>query len=297
MIEIQIKDQILYDKLKIYANYHSDLTHVCSFRDEMFDTLKEEGLDPSPVETKKEKPILDIQGKNVMKLINAPAEMLFFVGVRSEFDPTIPVRFMHEVALIVEQGLVTTTDKFDSLYSHLSYRSKINELVCSNIKFQSKGKLIDYIDGSLSIQSLKIKDCREKHIAYKQIELKVLEPIKEKEKYLELVCQEVKPLNTNAKTSQQIKPQRILLRFYNKYHKLLNSIAFIGNKFSISTNKISEFGGSLLIYDPYILPKGLDYRSDTMFTPPSRAIPIDLYRNALYEFMFRYNRDNGGSEE
>lgn len=286
MIEVQIKSKKLYEELKSYANYNSDLTQVCSFRNELYELLKEKGLefDDKTIEKISQEtvtPILDITGKNIMKLINAPAEMLYFVGVRSELDPTIPIRCMNEVSLLIKNKLVKPTDKFSNLYNAMSYSNKISDLICSNVKFYGKGKLLDYLDGDLTIRSLNISKCREKILHYKQLKLKVLSPIIEKDKYLEINCIEI-----NENITERTK---YILRFYNKNNRLLNSIAFQNNIFSISTSKITEDKlGNFIIYDPIILPKGLDFTEDIMYSPISRAIPIDLYRNALYEFKYRY---------
>ena len=84
MIEVQITDLEKYEELKKYASYNSDITHVCSFRDEMAELLGSFGINFNAQQNKKDLnekenliPILTIQGKNVMKLDNAPAEMLF----------------------------------------------------------------------------------------------------------------------------------------------------------------------------------------------------------------------------
>lgn len=276
MIEIQIKDEKLYYELKQYANYHSDLTKVCSFRDELADLLKDKGLEFNYENKNKIKPLLDIQGRNIMKLVNAPAEMLYFVGVRSEYDPTIPIRCMHEVSLLIENNLVDLSDNFKEVYSKLSYRDKISELISAKVKFYGKGALIDFIDPDLTIQSLQINDCKEKDLAFKQLSLEVTEPIEELAKYHEIKA--IEPSTGHKYT----------LRFYSKAI-ILKSIAFKGNKINISTNKIIEQNGSYVVYDPFILPKGLMYIKDVMYTPPGRKIPVDLYRNAMYEFMYRYN--------
>ena len=277
MIEIQLKSIELYNKVKQYANYQSDLTMVCSFRDELSDILKEYGLtfEEKVDEKAKEIPILDIQGRNVMKLVGAPAEMLYFVGVRSEFDPTIPIRCMNEVRMLIKNNLVTRSDKFNKLYSKLGYRSKINELIAANVKFYGKGKLTDIVDGGLTIQTLKFNDCKEKPIIYKQIDMKVLSPLERKEKY-------------DIFTGKDQSGNKVILRFYNG-PLILKSIAFQGNKISIATTKVVvQSNGDFVVTDPIILPNNLQFIKDIMFTPPNRAIPVDLYRNSMYEFMYRY---------
>lgn len=278
MIEVQIKNKELYHELKQYANYHSDLTLVCSFRDELGDLLKEYGVSFEEKEQEKTIPILDITGRNVMILKNAPAEMLYFVGVRSEYDPTIPIRCMNEVSMLIKNNLVELAPKFKNLYSKLSYRSKISDLIAANVKFYGKGKLTDFIDANLTIQSLKFNDCVEKDIIYKQLDLKVTSPIIKQSKYDEFNC--VDKFGNN-----------FILRFYNR-SLILKSIAFKNNEISVAATKVFvQDNDDHIIYDPIILPKGLQLIKDTMYTPTSRAIPIDLYRNAMYEFMYRYEAD------
>lgn len=282
MIEVQIKVKEIYNELKQYSNYHSDLTQVCSFRDEIAPLLKEYNIDFDEEAIKnslngknKEKPTLTIQGRNIMKLEGAPAEMLYFVGVRSEFDPTISVRNMNEVYLLVKNNLVKTDEKFDKLYSKMSYRSKINEMIASNVKFYGKGKVLDYVDGDLTITSLKFNEAKETPIVYKQFDIKITSPLEEKEKFSEF-------------SGVDKSGNKVTLRFYVR-SIILKSIAFKGNKISISAPKVQVLrNGVHMVYDPTILPSGLTYIKETMFSPINRKIPVDLWRNIFYEFRFRY---------
>ncbi len=289
MIEVQIKNEELYKRLKQYAIYSSDLTHVCSFRDELEPMLQESGIfdifrDERNRKMSSSLPKLTIVNGNVMKLEGAPAEMLHFVGVRSEMDPTIPVSRMHEVHLLVAAGLVEPDERFKRLYSRLGYRDKIESLVCAKVRFRELGKLTDYIDPSATFQSMKFNDCREKPLVYRQMNVKIVKALEPKEKWDEIVCQ----------TTDTAKPQRIILQFYNR-PIILKSIAFLENRISIAFSKITETPyGSLRTIDPVILPKGLEFIKDVAVGPKSRQIPADLWRNAYYEFMFRYNF--GGDE-
>lgn len=278
MIEIQITDEKVYNRLKKYAIYSSDLTRVCSFRDELANLLIENDLEVNVDENSTEKiiPTLTIQGRNIMKLQNASSEMLYFVGCRSEYDPTISVKNMNEVAKLVENNLVETDEKFNNIYSKMGYRSKINELVCANVKFYGKGKLTDYIDGDLTITSAKLPDHNEKPIVYKQMEVTITDPIEKKDKYDEFI-------------GKDKYGSKIILRFYVR-NPILKSIAFKGNKINIASTKIIvEDNNDHIIYDPIILPKGLTYVKDIIYSPKNRKIPVDLWRNLYYEFMFRYN--------
>lgn len=284
MIEVQLKVKEIYEELKRYAIYNSDLTQVCSFRNELAPLLKEYNIefDQENCEDSKtkNKPILTITGKNIMKLVNAPAEMLHYVGVRSEYDPTIPITYMSEVKKLIDSNLVTVDDKFKNLYSKMNYKSKIKDLICANVNFYGKGKLTNYIDENASIQSLKINNCKIKEIAVKQLKLKVLDGLNTDNKYHEIKC----------KISDSKTTQLIVLRFYNKTN-ILKSIAFKSNIISIITNKITEENQNyLVIYDPIIIPEGLNIIKETVYTPDNRSIPVELYRNALNEFIYRYNQ-------
>lgn len=280
MIEVQVNPEI-YDEVKMYASYHSDITHVCAFRDELIDLIKNYGIEiEKDEESEQKRPVLTIQGKNVMKLEDAPAEMLHFVGVRSEFDPTIALRNMNYVHKLISSNLVQLDSKFKELYSPMKYRSKINELVCANVKFYGKGKLTDFIDGDLTIQSMKFNECNEKSISYKQLSLTVKEPIVDEGKIWTIKCETY---------NERIK-RAVLLKFYSKSN-LLRSIAFKGNKIGISTTKVlQDKEYNYVINDPIILPNpNFTMDEDIMLTPKTRAIPVDLWRNALFEFMYRYD--------
>ena len=321
MIEVQIRNESVYNELKPLASYASDLTRVCAFRDELLQTLQENGVEvDSDVQHSiignAKKPFLTVVNGNVMKLENAPAEMLYFVGVRSEFDPTISVRFMHEVKTLLDQGLVTADAKFKELYCHLGYRSKVSELVCAKVKFQGKGKLVDFVDPSLTVQSLKFPDTKQKQVKYRQIQVKCVmypgssrlnlepkegdnvqsgkysAPYVEFNQYWECF---VVQCDRNGKPIEDGQHDMVL-RFYNR-PLILKSVLYVGNRFNIACGRVTETReGYLSCYDPLILPKGMDLREDIAYSPPNRAIPADLYRNALFEFQLRYDFDKWAKE-
>ena len=296
MIEVQIKDERLYNELKQYASYSSDLTKVCSFRDEMLEFLKEKGVEVDPKYENnrlKQKAVLSITGRNVMELQNAPAEMLYYCGVRSEFDPTISLKYMNEINHLLNNNLIDVDQKFLDVYTKLSYRDRIDSLVCANVRFHGKGRLIDYIDGSLTLQSMRFPEAKEKVVNYRNMLVKVIkgpghnstdsQVVKEYERFDEayvILCD---------KEGIPIANRYMVLRFYNR-PVILKSILYEGNKINISCKKISEGrNGVFIVYDPIILPKGLNLRREVVYSPPNRKIPADLYRNALFEFQCRYN--------
>lgn len=286
MIEIQIKDEKTYNALKVYASYSSDITRVCSFGDGFEPTLKEYGLtdiyrgDDAKL-TSGSLPTLTIVRGNVMKLEGAPADMLAFVGVRSEFDPTIPLRNIEEVGLLVKNKLVKPTDSFNALYSKMGYRAKISDLVCAKVKFSRfGGSLLDFIDGDLTINSLKVNDPNVKPIPLKQVKVRVTGTLEAKDKFDQVMCKMEDSSGSN-----------IILKFYNR-PAILKSLLFPGNIFTIACPKITEaYDETLQTIDPIITPAGLDYISTANVGPKSRQIPADLWRNAYFEFMFRYNRE------
>ena len=55
MIEVQLKNKELFDNLKYYASYASELTLVCAFRDEMADMLKSYNVEFDDSELKKKR--------------------------------------------------------------------------------------------------------------------------------------------------------------------------------------------------------------------------------------------------
>lgn len=279
MIEVQL-NQDDYNKLKKYASYSSDRTLVCAFRNELKNKLDELNIDYDKEQIINEPTILTIVNGNCMKLENATLDVLNYVGARSEFDTTISVRFMHEVKNLIDNNLVGVDDKFSEVYSPMTYRSKIKDLVCAKLRFQGRGRLIDYVDPEATIMSLKLNDTIDKHIAYKQLELIVETPFKKenKERYFTSKCRD----------SQN---KMYDIRVYS-INPVLNSLFIKDNKVNIITTKISFANGKNTIYDPTILPNGLNIISEEWKRPRTRQIPAELWRNAYWEFMYRYELNN-----
>ena len=284
-IEIQIFDNEIFDSLKKYASYSSEITRVCSFRPELKQMLISYGLEikENNFESSNNKPLLTVQGSNIMKLENASSSMLYYVGCRSEFDPTISLKNTNEVCKLIENNLIDKSQDFNELYSKMNYRSKIKDLICASVKFYGKGRLTDYVDSEATIQSLlSPNNIKTKTIKYKQAKCKILEDLDDKsetkEKYWECKVQEEK---TN---------QKFILRFYYKA-PILKSFLFKDNIISFSTSKLLEENDYIICYDPIITPNDLLLISDEFVSPPNRKIPADLWRNAYYEFKIRYNQE------
>ena len=275
MIEVQLSEKD-YKTLKKYASYSSDRTRVCAFRNELRNKLDELNINYDKDQIITEPTTLTIVDGNCMKLNNATFEILNYVGARSEFDTTVSVRFMHEIKTLIDNKIISVDDKFNNVYSPMTYRSKIKDLVCANLKFYGKGRLTDFIDPDATIMSLKFNDTIDKHIAYRQLHLHVETPLKkhDKERYFTAICHD-----DNNKMYD--------IRIFST-NPVLNSLFIKDNSFDIITNKIKWNNGKNVIYDPIILPKGLNIISEEWKRPKGRQIPADLWRNAYWEFMYRY---------
>ena len=274
MIEIQIKDEKLYKKYKEFSSYHSDYTKVLELRDEMYDALIDDGLHVEKEQIEYQKPVFTIQGRRIMKILNATPEMLYYLGVRTINDTTIANQDMRQVYELASQGLVDVDEKFRNVYSHLGYRNKINELICSTLYYRDSGRLTDQIDGVSTIQSMKLPDVVERDI-----------PIHEKE--IIISGQIVDYKKTWVITGKTKEGENVRITFYNK-PQVLRSIAFPGHKINIAFPKAEFDKGTYYITDPLILPKGFKifpykgYRS-----PNPRKIVSLHFLNAYWEFKIR----------
>lgn len=295
MLEVVVKDEKVYQELKSMAVYASDLTHVCAFRDSMLQMLLDRGveLDMEALDDQESIPELTLVDGNVMKVVGGQPELLHFLGVRSEFDPTVPLGSMENVHRLLEAGLLKPDKKWLELYKKMGYRDHIKDLVCSKVRFHGKGKLLDAIDGSLTVQSLHFPDAKVKEIPMKQMVLRVVRKVEDvdNERFSQANAYQC---DRNGQPVQELK---VVVRFYNKC-PILSSIFWQGATVTVSTGKVQELhDGTLVMYDPIVLPRGLDLKQDTMVSPPDRKVPADLWRNAYYEFMCRYHwvSERGGA--
>ena len=302
MIEIQIREKEKYDKLKHNASYFSDITRICQFRDEMRPLLVDNDIfNESNVflETSynkpAQKPTLTIRGRNVAALKGASAEMLHFVGCRSEVDPTIALKDIGRLKYLIDSDLVEVDEKFLNAYSTMSYNSKVGELICANVSFYRVGRITDKLDKDLTMRAFRFSEAVEQVVKYRQFNnLEVIGPLEISGNIAIIPCKQANSdsLNTDDGNSKQI----IKIKFYGPTD-ILKSISFKGNIINVATKKISSFYDKtikkevVMINEPIIVPNGLDFSREVVYTPPFRGsasnIFADQWRMAWNEFQIR----------
>ena len=301
MIEVQIRDEEVYQKVRQYASYKSDLTHVCAFRDELAPLLFDMGVDVPRSEAERvvreaDKPYLTITSGKVPTVRNAPAEMLHFLGVRSEFDPTVPMHAIHQLHQVLKWGMIKPDKEFHSVYAKMGYRNHISELIAANVRIPGKGKLVDLVDGDLTVQTLGFGQVEPKVSSFKNFLLKVRmhhstlnDPnplaVVELDRYWEAEAYEC------GRDGRADMNRIVTLRFYNR-PIVLKSILFDGNRINVAAQKVTEIReGVLAVANPVILPAGAKMLQDVWYTPPNRKIPADMWRAAMDEFLLRYDQE------
>lgn len=309
-----LEAQLTKEQLSIlggYAIYKSEITGVCSFNDRLMNLLQSMGVpfqildsegfpvnmdgdqetipDTSLAQTvlKVEKPLATIVRRNVIKIEHATPEVLHFCGVQSEYDPTISVRDVGQLHALLKSGVVKADQSFEQLYAPLNYRGKLQDLVCANVGLKGKGKLLDYLDGTLTFMSMKFNDRKEKITQLKCMDVEAVVPkngdgvVQAAERGVNVYLMELKGGHRSG--------QGLIAHFYS-VPPVLRSIFVPGAVVHLGLYRIREGkNGVLLTDDPVIFPDGLQMDEMTFVSPPNRSVPADLWRNAFFEFQMRYD--------
>lgn len=305
MIEAQLTQE-QYDLLSGYAAYSSPMTRVCSFGDRLSHLLKEQGVsfqfldaEGFPLEEwrtvdswghfvpSQQKPVATIIRKNVIKIEHASPELLHFCGIQSEYDPTVSIRDLDRLSLLIKAGAVQTDEVFEKTYTKLSYNNKIESLVCANVSLRGKGKLTDYISANLTFRSTTFNAPKEKPLHFKLMDVEAVVP-KNGEGTVQAADRGVLVYLMELKNGKRT-GQGVIAHFYTA-PPILRSIFVPGSVTTIGIQKLKEDSrGVFLTDDPVIFPSELKLNDMVWVSPPDRKVPADLWRNAYHEFQLRYD--------
>lgn len=290
MVEVQL-NQALYDALKSYAGYHSDVTRVCAFRDSLVPLLLEHGV---PLEhdcrmrvgVDRKATISVVQGK-VMKVDHAEPDMLLFLGCGSEMDPTVSIFDIQQVKILLDAGLLIPNTDFLELYGPMTMSGHVGELVCSGVRVRGTGRLVDFLNKSATLQSLNILDAKVKPVN------------------ILTVHGEVQPLpggdghvNGDRYVSATVKAEngiRVEARFFSRSPLLLSELR-PGNRITLGVTKVVERMEKTgdgreqevwYVSDPMFLPRGLRLECMDFLSPSRRGVPAALWRCAVHEALLR----------
>ena len=287
LIEVQIKDEEQYQYFKQFANYSSDITHVCLLRDSFAEALNKQNITEYNISNQQaEKPKLTAVGK-IITIWNGTPELYFFCGNRALFDSQISGFNLPEVEFLINNNLVDVDNKFLELYSNIGARAKVEDLVMSSVNYRGTGKLSNIVE-SPSDKYTKYVDINEtiiSSVSYRQKTVIVKSSLERSDKgYYQFKVEDSNNLGTY-----------IYIRFYSK-SPLLNKIASINNEIAIASNKFYTGGdGNLITIEPIILPStNTRLIKRRVIKPPNRKIPPMLYRASYFEYMYRRNRDKNG---
>lgn len=149
MIELQVKDSMLFEELKKHAEYYSDRTRVVSLPENKRHLLP----DNYPIDIVSDDTSLYYNKHNFY--ISGVDEMAkVYLGLYNIAVTSFSFRSLDKLNDLLEQGVIKGTDELRSDFPKLSKDATIGDLQCSDCGFRINHKLKKYTD----IKDLKLAD-------------------------------------------------------------------------------------------------------------------------------------------
>lgn len=139
MIELQVKDNMLFEELKQYADYYSDRTHVVSLPESKRHLLP----DNYPVNIVSDDMSLYYNKHNFY--ISGVDEMAkVYLGLYNIAGTSFSFRSLDKLNDLIEAGVVEGTDELKEDFPKLSKKALVGDLQCSDCGFRVNRKLNRY---------------------------------------------------------------------------------------------------------------------------------------------------------
>lgn len=283
-LEVQINIKEDYDRIKLFSDYFSDRTKVCSLSADGVSRLNSyhPGLIQKYVLEEKEgllekvapKPKAVLDNKNRVFIENGNIELLSFLEARSLSVPEIKIANLWKLLALVKDGIVDGSEEFMALFTGISEEDPVSKLFSSTGRMKFRNKLFSLQDLG---PDFKIKDLN-------------FDKAKSITKNY---------LNTGDLIVNQYYPESKTLML----QKIGDHRSYVAKFFYVTPNMISMFQkGRILslaseqaygsesdkysLVDPMILPRGFKMKRRTLLTSP-RSIPSLLYNAAYAEYIYR----------
>lgn len=282
MIEVQIKNEELFNKFKQMASYSSELTGICSFNENMLELLESNGvlIDQNQIK-EKQQAIITMNG-NVMEVKNSTPEILAFLGNKSETDYEISVFYMDRVHMLILAGILEPDEKFKNFYSRVEDTDDLSILLYGNKRLQGENAY-EIFKEKLDKETITLADCPFTEEDYRTKDLSYVTD--------EVTFTSNLELNSNGKgyfvEAVSKNGRKYYITFYIRPTGLQRLIMYKGGSANIAFTSSRSQGVATFISSPEILPEGFNMKLVKMYTPYKRIPKVNTWRALFYEYKYR----------
>lgn len=150
MLEVQIKDKELFNKLKEFASYYSDTTKVLCLPDSCRSKIP---IEYSVSQVIDDKPVLKYDNGKI-KIEPMTDEIRCYLDMFKNWQYSIPLKSMEKLQSLVEGDAVIIDGSFKAEFNRLPASAKVKDLSISSKRYKVNGKMFSFS----SIEDVRLVD-------------------------------------------------------------------------------------------------------------------------------------------
>lgn len=281
-LEVQITDKKVFEVVRLYSDYSSSLTGVCSLSSNGVRALNAKHpkiLEPflnkedeQSLQRGLPRPTVVIKDNKVL-IENGDIEILSFLDVRSLFKPEVKIVNLSKVFDLIRSGVLQTDPTFDEVMTPIDPDTPLTELLSSHGRMRFRGRLWSLAD---------LKD-----FTVRDLEFGSRERIEKR--FMTLKDLVVKEFYPESKTVHLIKPGSPTPYIARFFYVTPNMVSLLekGRRVTLAAERAygsTQDNYSLL--DPMIIPRGHSIKRTVVLKSP-RSYPTAIYNAAYAECLYR----------
>lgn len=277
MLEVQIKDEKLFDRLKAHASYYSDVTKVLCLPDSFRSKIP---VEYSVYQVMEDKPILKYEDGKI-KIDPMTDEIRCYLGMFKNWQYSVSLNDMERLQSLVENDIFVVDGSFKAEFTRLPSNAKVKDLNVASKGYRTNGKTFKFS----SIEDVKLVDLfrgitfTEKKVSTKEIKIvdfaKGTDRTSKERVEISFQCEDNNGniVSKSAYVYKNIDPIMTLLNDSNEVNTLFdendNIVTFLPKEMEVDSIKVY---------------------SQSKSSKKLAKLPVAMFRLAYAEYLIRGNK-------
>lgn len=277
MLEVQIKDRELFNKLKEFASYSSEITKVLCLPDSYRNKIP---VEYSVSQVIDDKPVLKYDNEKI-KIEPMTDEIRCYLDMFKNWQYSVSLKSMEKLQSLVDGNAVAIDGSFKAEFNRLSVSAKVKDLSISSKRYKVNGKMFSFS----SIEDVRLVDL------FRGITFTEKKMVSKKIKVIDFANGTDSRMRNRVELSFQCEDDNGDIASKSTYiYKNIDPIMTLLND-SNEVNVLFDKNNNIITF----LPKDMRVNSIKVYSQSKSSkkiakLPVSMFRLAYAEYLIRGNK-------
>ena len=277
MLEVQIKDRELFNKLKEFASYSSEITKVLCLPDSYRNKIP---VEYSVSQVIDDKPVLKYDNEKI-KIEPMTDEIRCYLDMFKNWQYSVSLKSMEKLQSLVDGNAVAIDGSFKAEFNRLPVSAKVKDLSISSKRYKVNGKMFSFS----SIEDVRLVDL------FRGITFTEKKMVSKKIKVIDFANGTDSRMRNRVELSFQCEDDNGDIASKSTYiYKNIDPIMTLLND-SNEVNVLFDKNNNIITF----LPKDMRVNSIKVYSQSKSSkkiakLPVSMFRLAYAEYLIRGNK-------